>query len=411
MIRVARPADRTAIAAFVSGVRPAAAAGVLAALDDGFARLLLEGEKIIGVVCFARVALATAGYEISWLIVEPGDGAIARVTRLLDAVRNAIANDASAHVRFIGGAAHRGGADPHLLDAAGLERRGRVPDFYGPEDDLFVFAATFIGEATLPLEPTSPEALYDAAFGYRDFSAEREFLLTCARVHGERPVRRIASWACASGRHVHAFADIGIEGLGIDDNAELCELARRLSSSFRDTQGVDFRVAPLDARVAAPEVDLSFTMLSAIHRLTSESAIAAHLDAAAALLGVGGVHVIEATHPSDLDVAHAKTVAWTELRGRFAVHSRFNLDVHRRASDGTQAATLDVRCTDTERNAVVATLQQHERWLVPEAADWERIVSKSGRFAIAAMLGDFHLDVGCDQPGAWRMILVLRRVR
>ena len=152
-------------------------------------------------------------------------------------------------------------------------------------------------------------------------------------------------------------------------------------------------------------------MLSAIHRLTSESAIGAHLDAAAELLGVGGVHVIEATHASDLDVTRAKTVAWTELRGRFSVHSRFLLDVQRRATDGTLTATLDVRCTDTEASAVVATLQQQERWLVPDEAGWRRIVESNGRFEIAAMLGDFHLDVGCEQAGAWRTILVLRRVR
>lgn len=411
MIRVARPADRPAIAEFLSRVRPDAEEEVLRALESRFVRVLLDGKRVVGVVCFARVPLAAAGYEITWLIVEPGDGIVERLTRLLDAVRYAVANDSSAHVRFIGGAAHRGGVDPHVLDAAGLERRGRVPDFYGPEDDLFVYAATFAAETTLPLEPTSPAALYDAAFGYRDFSAERDFLLACARTYGERPVRRIASWACASGRHVHAFADLGIEGLGIDESAELCELGRHLSSSFRDAPTSDFVVAPLDERVEAPEVDLSFTMLSAIHRLTSEASIAAHLDAAAELLGVGGVHVIEATHPSDLEVARAKTVAWTELRGHFAVHSKFILDVKRRAADGTLTATLDVRCNDTRANTVVATLQQQERWLVPDAEGWARIVAKSGRFEIVAMLGDFNLDIGEGQAGAWRTILVLRRVR
>lgn len=412
MIRAARPVDRAAVASFVRQVRPDAEPGVVAALDKHFMRLLFEGDRLVGVISFARVPLATAGYDISWLIVEPGELSVERVARLLGAVREAVANDTTAHVRFIGGAVHRGGADPHLLDAAGLERRGRVPEFFGAEDDLLMFATTFAAESTLPLEPTSPAALYDAAFAYRDFTAEREFLLACARAHGTRTVKRIASWACASGRHVHAFADAGFEGLGIDDSAELCELATRLSPSFRDAQSVAFVVGPLDAKIDAPEeVDLSFTMLSAVHRLTSEAAIEAHLDAAAALLAVGGVHVIEATHPSDTDPLHAKTVAWTELRGQFAVQSRFNLDVRHRAADGTLTATLDVRCTDTRSHAVVATLQQQERWLVPDVAGWQRIVAHNGRFELAAVLGDFHLDVACDQPGAWRAILVLRRVR
>lgn len=370
-------------------------------------RLLLEDERLIGLVCFGRVPFAYAGFEITWLLVRQIGDVVAHVTNLVDAVRVTVAADGPAFLRFVGGAVHRGGLDPSVLEAAGLERRGRVPTFYGPDDDLLVYASSFAPIAALPVEPTTGAALYDAAFGYRDFAAEREFLLACARAHGHRPVARVASWACGAGRHLHAFADVGIEGVGIEDDAELLELGQRLGDAHRGRSGFHFIASPLDAPLDGPIVDLSFTMLSAVHRLSSEAGMIAHLEAAASILAASGVHVIEATHPSDLD--ESKVVAWTELRDRFAIHSRFVLDPKLRAKDGTVPASLDVRCTDVTRGVLVSTLHQQERWLVPDLAAWRRIVEKSGLFEIAAILGDFQLDVSAEQAGAWRTILVLRR--
>ncbi len=40
----------------------------------------------------------------------------------------------------------------------------------------------------------------------------------------------------------------------------------------------------------------------------------------------------------------------------------------------------------------------------------QRVVARAGGFAVAALLGDFQLDVPLDQPGAWRLLVVLRRV-
>ena len=37
------------------------------------------------------------------------------------------------------------------------------------------------------------------------------------------------------------------------------------------------------------------------------------------------------------------------------------------------------------------------------------VAERAGRFEVAALLGDFRLDVPWDQPGAWRMMVVLRR--
>jgi hypothetical protein len=399
-VRALGPDDRAAMQKLLTGH----AAAELVARDavEHAALGLFDDDGLTAMMVHAPVPLAHGAHEIRWLV---GAG-LDELPPLLSALRE-LAPEA-ALVRFVGGNVHRGDLPPHVLDAAGLERRGRIPSFFGPDDDLLVYSVTLASSTAFAFDPTNPAHLQDAAFGYRDFAAERDFLLACARAHGGRPVRRVASWACGSGRHLGSFAEIGVDGVGIEDDLEQLELAATLYADARAR--AEWIASPIDAPVKAEPVDLSFIMLSAVHRLATEGAIIDHLQSAAALLGDGGVHVIEATHPSDLDPAHAKIVAWTEMRPPYSVHSRFRLDIERRARDGTVPALLDVRCRDQSTGANAGALQQQERWLVPDTDNWEKLVERAGNFAIAAMLGDFQLEVASNQAGAWRTLMVLRKI-
>jgi hypothetical protein len=146
-----------------------------------------------------------------------------------------------------------------------------------------------------------------------------------------------------------------------------------------------------------------------VHRVGSEGGLVRHLQAAAALLAPGGVHVLEATLPVDATPQGNTQTTWTERRGAWLVQSRFRIAADDTAADGTVPTFLDVRCRRHDSQAIVGSIHQQERWIVPGIDDWRRIVEASGAFSFAAALGDFHLDVAWDQPGAWRMILVLRR--
>lgn len=373
-----------------------------------------QADACDGLAVVSPISAVASAFDVGWFLVRPGDGAVERARRLLARVRDELSKGGPATLRFVGGRVHRGFEDAHLLDAAGFERRGRVAGFYGPDDDLVLFTAVATPRPDVPFDPTSPVALADAAFAYRDFVAERDFLLACARAHGLRPVRRVASWSCGSGRHLRAFAELGIDGVGIDEDPEQLDLARRLYGSMGRATSL-WLESPLDAvprgALDGPPIDLSFAMLSSCHRLSSEAALIASLRAAASLLAPGGVHVVEATHPSDVDgTTRESTIAWTELRDRFAIHSRFRLHVEARGEDGLVPAILDVRCREQGSGDTVGVLQQHERWLVPGAGRWVELVARAGGFAVAALLGDFQLDVPWDQPGAWRLLVVLRRV-
>ncbi len=399
-VRALLPADRSALESILVG--HAAAPQIARDAFEHGALGLFERGSLRALIVHAPVEFAQRARELRWL-VAPG---LDELKALLDALRDEVPE--ASLLRFVGGGVHRGGLAPHVLDAAGLERRGRIPSFFGPEDDLLVYSAALDAHPSFHFDPTNPAHLHDAAFGYRDFVAERDFLLACARTHGGRMVRRVASWACASGRHLQSFAEIGVDGVGIEDDLEQLELAARLYTDARAS--AEWFATAIDAPVGAEPVDLSFIMLSAVHRLATEGALIDHLQSAAALLGDGGVHVIEATHPSDLHPDHAKIVAWTEMRPPYAVHSRFRLDIERRARDGTVPALLDVRCREQATGAIAGTLQQQERWLVPDAAQWENLVARAGGFSIAAMLGDFQLEVTSNQPGAWRILMVLRKI-
>lgn len=419
--RLAKEGDRSAIAGLVAGIpglpaqaRDAVLASVDGAFLDGASVYVVvavegdgPGESAIGFACASRVPLAHAAVDVHWIVARRGLRARDIVEALVTGVAK-VASPSAVTVRFSGGTWQRGGLDPYLFDAVGMTRIGILEDFYGPDDPLVVFAVRAGGAREVDFEPGSPAALYDAAFGYRDIASECRFLLACAERFGALPVRRAASWGCGSARHLLTLGESGIGAVGVDENEELLGLATRLRAA-RDLAPATFVPGPLDRPAVADPVDLSFSMLSAVHRVGSEGGLVRHLQAAGALLAPGGVHVLEATLPVDATPQGNTQTTWTERRGSWLVQSRFRIAADDRAADGTVPTFLDVRCRSHDSQAVVGSIHQQERWIVPTIEDWRRIVEASGVFSLAAALGDFHLDVAWDQPGAWRMILVLRR--
>lgn len=417
-VRLAGPKDAASVHALVDAVdkmpttaRYAAHMAIETALRRGGATCLVLEERgaLRGLAVARPVALAKSALELEWLVVAAGDRDPRRVVAgLVEALLDQPGEGRSV-LRFGAGRWQRGGLDAHVLDGAGLVRAGAIEGFFGPGDDLVLFTARGRDAQREAFRPDDPAALYDAAFAYRDFVHERDFLLAVAAAHGTRAVRRVGSWACGAGRHLRAFAELGVVGVGVDDAPDLLALAE---ASYRgvsdDPAETTWVLSSLDQRVEAPSVDLSFCMLSGVHRLGGEPAIARHLAAVADLLAPGGVHVVEATLPVDATPDGNTETRWTERRPGFLVRSHFRLAADLRAGDGTVPALLDVRCT-RESGEVVGVLQQQERWLVPDEAGWRELVRTEPRLEVVTLLGDFQLGVRWDQAGAWRILLVLRR--
>ncbi|MBX3191502.1 MAG: methyltransferase domain-containing protein [Labilithrix sp.] len=395
----ARDAARSALRGAVD--RPAAdGANCLVAFgDDGAARAF---------ACTRAVPLARDTTDIEWLVAIDDD-APSRVRDLVACLRDG-ALFAPATVRFLSGRWQRAGLDSHVLDAAGMTRAGAIDSFFGRGDDLVVFVARGARRAAEAFDPMSSAALCDAAFAYRDFAFERDFLLACAARHGTRRVRRAASWGCWAGRHLRALAERGIDGVGIDEASAALALAEAAYEAEESASRATWVLSRLDESVQETPVDLSFAMLSAVHRVGSAESMVRHLRSVADLLAPGGVHVIEATLPVDATPEGNARTVWTERRGDLEITSRFHILIDRRTARGAVPTVLDVRCRKHGSQDVIGSFHQDELWLVPDAEGWRDLVARAGRFDFVGILGDFHLDVAWDQPGAWRMIVVLRRV-
>jgi ribosomal protein S18 acetylase RimI-like enzyme len=383
-------------------------------------------ERIAGYICYGRTPMTQSTYDLYWLGTSPAFAPMGIAQGLVAQMEDEIAAAGGGLIRVETGSREGIGAAVHFYDALGFERTATIVDFYAPSDDLIVFTKR-VGPRLKAHEPALDEAaLYDAAFGYRDYGAERDFLLACARRFGEREVRQVLAWASGPGRHLRAFADLGIAGVGTDVSPTMIAYALRLSST-RGGVGPEIRFmqAALDERPPGNglyNVDLSFVPLSSIHLLTTAAAMVRHLRVAAELLQVGGLHVIEATHPADLSPGGVSHTEWTEVRGDATVEARFRMHVDRMTLDRVVPVTLEVLRTTARKSSAAGVggrpspqaspsprLRQEDRWFIPDLDGWHRIIGTVQNLRLVAALGDFNVNVPFEHAAAWRLILVLKR--
>jgi ribosomal protein S18 acetylase RimI-like enzyme len=372
-------------------------------------------EELAGYVCYGRTPMTRSTYDLYWLGTSPSYAGSGVARELVARLESEIEREGGGLIRVETGSREGHGGGVHFYDAAGFARTATLADFYAPGDDLIIFTKRIRGSGEADAFERDEAALYDAAFGHRDYAAERDFLLACARRFGEREVRRVLGWSAGPGRHVKAFADLGIAATGLDAWPVMVTYAQRLLGTRQGGPEVRILRAGLDER---PEVepallpaDLSFVMLSSIHLLTTPAAMQRHLEIAAELLRPGGVHVIEATHPADLTTAGLSQTQWTEVRGDTTIDARFRMHTERMTQDRVVPVTLEVVWTTGKKPALSAAprFKQEDRWFIPDLEGWRAIVARVPALQLAAALGDFNVTVPFEHTAAWRLILVLRK--
>jgi ribosomal protein S18 acetylase RimI-like enzyme len=420
--RQLRPEDRSRIAellsaldAFTDDERAVALELVDARLArpevDDYRFLLATDEptgKLAGYLCYGPTPMTESTYDLYWIASSP-DFARSGVGRgLLASMEADLAHAGGGLVRVETGSREGHGAAVHFYDATGFGRAAVIPDFYAPGDDLLIFTKRVAAERSASDDARDEASLLDAAFGYKDYAAERDFLLACARRFGTRPVERVLGWACGPARHLAAFADAGVSAVGVDGSDAMIAYARRVLPRRAGGPAVELYRSDLFERPGVAPVDLSFVANAAIHQLTTPDRIAAHLAHAAALLLPGGVHVVEATHPADLTKAGMHRTEWTEVRGAETVDARFRMHLDRLSPGRVVPTTLEVVCKT--KGAPARSVVQERDWFVPDLDAWRRIVAAVPDLEIAAVLGDYRVDVPFEHAAAWRLLLVLRRV-
>ncbi len=245
-------------------------------------------EELCGYLCYGRTPMTRSTYDLHWIGTSPPYARSGVARGLLSRLEGEIAREGGGLVRAETGSREGHGGAVHFYDATGFTRTATIADFYAPGDDLIIFTKRVrLGPEADAFEGDEA-ALQDAAFGYRDYAAERDFLLECARRFGRGEVRRVLAWSSGSGRHLQAFAGAGIGGTGTDPSPAMIAYAQHLAgarlagvdgaSRSRSrvstappaprSAGVRFVRAALDERpVADPPiapVDLSFVLLSSI---------------------------------------------------------------------------------------------------------------------------------------------------
>jgi ribosomal protein S18 acetylase RimI-like enzyme len=375
-----------------------------------------SSEKLAGYLCYGRTPMTMATYDLYWIATSPEFARSGVASDLLASMEREIGREGGGLVRVETGSREGHGAAVHFYDALGFRRAAVIGDFYAPGDDLLIFTKRVSGERVSSFQAPDDAALYDAAFSYRDYAAERDFFLACSRRFGERDVRRVLAWACGPARHLLAFAEMGIGGVGADGSDSMIAYAARVAGAERAV-GTAFVRADLDERPEILPVDLSFVPLSAIHQLTTPEALEKHLRLAASLLSSGGVHVIEATHPADLTPSGVNRTEWTEVRGDSIVDARFRMHIDRTTAARVVPVSLDVVCTTKNGSSgngsgakVQRVLRQEGEWYIPDLEGWRSTIARVPELALAATLGDFNVHVPFEHSAAWRLILVLKRI-
>ena len=374
-------------------------------------------EKIAGYICYGRTPMTETTYDLYWVATSPSFARMGVARGLVAAMEDEIARAGGGLIRVETGSREGHTAAAHFYDALGFERTAVLDDFYAPDDDLIIFTKRVLTERDTPVHAMDEAGLYDAAFGYREYGAERDFLLACAREYGEREVKRVLAWAAGPGRHLFAFADVGIAGIGADASKAMVAYARRIAGPRRSGSAeVTFVRAELDEKPRVPRaslpVDLSFVALSGIHQVKTAKDVEKHLKVAASLLAPGGVHVIEATHPSDVTATGVSHTEWTEMVGDKVIDARFRMYIERMSPERVVPVSLEVSCAvrGAPPGKPQPSLRQDGEWFVPDLAGWRSIVAAVPDFTLAAALGDFNVEVPYEHQSAWRLILVLKRV-
>jgi ribosomal protein S18 acetylase RimI-like enzyme len=364
-------------------------------------------ERLAGYLCYGRTPMTQSTYDLYWIATSPTFSRSGVARGLLATMESEIAHAGGGIIRVETGSREGHGAAVHFYDAVGFSRSAQIADFYAPGDDLLIFTKR-VSAIEAPSSLDDDASLIDAAFGYRDYAAERDFFLACGRRFGSREIKRALAWACGAGRHLSAFADAGIAGVGTEGSDAMLAHARRIARARASGPAVALIRADLHERPAIDPADLSFVPLSSIHQLATPDAVATHLRNAASLLSPGGVHVIEATHPSDLTASGVSRTEWTEVRGDKTVDARFRMHIDRVSADRVVPTTLEVFCGAKGGQKSRALVQQGE-WFIPDLAGWKQIVQGVPELELAAVLGDLRVDVPFDHPSAWRLILVLKK--
>lgn len=250
--------------------------------------------------------------------------------------------------------------------------------------------------------------IYDIAFGDRNFAGEVDFLLQAGEKHLGRPIASAIELACGPAYHCREIARRGILSEGQDLSEEMVEYANQLIAY----EGLAAKVYQSDMRRwhAPRKYDLACCMLVSFAHLLTNDDIVDHLNCVAELLTEGGIYIISHAHPRDFYGSGEPEVERTWRAERNGVLVETDWGGGSQSFDPiTEVDELTITYTVTAEGHT-DTFQSMERLRRLSYQTFLALVKLSGRFEIAAMLGDFDMNIPLQSQEAVRMVALLRRI-
>jgi SAM-dependent methyltransferase len=244
-------------------------------------------------------------------------------------------------------------------------------------------------------------ALYDLAFGYRNYAGECDFLRRVHEMLRGQPPRSFLELAAGPARHALEMAAAGLRTAALDLSPEMAAYAAAKAGERGLT--VPYLVADMTSFTHPDTFDLVANMLCSATYLLTDEAFVAHLDRVDAVLADGGLYVMELVDPSDRTKAKS---AWT------ARDAAGELDVNWFGEKTADARTIRVRIRLEYRpfdGSPPTIVEDEALQRLYSCADVERLIARRGHFEIAGLFGALDEGVPLDDDAAWRDLVVLRK--
>ncbi|WP_026410854.1 class I SAM-dependent methyltransferase [Actinomadura oligospora] len=249
---------------------------------------------------------------------------------------------------------------------------------------------------------------YELACSFRDVSAEVDALLEWTVRHRSSgaAARTVLELAAGPAEHAREFARRGVTATALDLHPAMCAYADQQAKEA----GLELDVVQEDMTSFAlgRRFDLVVTMLDSTSHLMTLDSFVAHLDRTADHLGPDGLYVLEMSHPRDrLTGDPSVSTGWTVDRDGVAATVRWG-EPSDELDPVTQIADDHVTMTITKADSPTRVIEDVVPYRFWTATELTAAVRLSGALETVAQYGDFG-DVALTDPGAWRMITVLRR--
>jgi SAM-dependent methyltransferase len=293
--------------------------------------------------------------------------------------------------------------------------------------------------------------LYELACAYREIPAEVSALQAwCATYFtGDAGVESVLELAAGPAEHARELARRGLRATALDWSAAMCAYAAgqaKAAGVALDVVEADMRAFAITGSDGARVLfDAAITMLNSVCHLFTLDDLVRHLIAVRSQLVAGGLYIVELAHPADFFAPTPRTSNdWTvDAQGMHA-------DVHWGGRGDTidpltQVTNEHMTITATSKDGTIRTVSDvvpNRFWTLTEftaavalantgtpantgapanarsAAQPDGVTAgaapgpddSSGAWELVASYGDFDQTTTLDDPTAWRMILILRRV-